>query len=182
MAERTENIGGLNENEEDNTLTDNPTSHGENPDLEPYEQQCSEIGYEYLDHPADVQIHTWGNTLSEAFEQAAIGMFGYMTDLTTVEHKQEVNVEASGHDLESLLFNFLDECLFVFSADEFLVACMVNVTELDEESFSIKAVLGGEPFDLSKHPQGTEVKAITYSNLQIHKHSDHCECYVIIDI
>lgn len=36
--------------------------------------------YEYLDHTADVQIYCWGEDLKEAFEQAAIGMYGYITE------------------------------------------------------------------------------------------------------
>ena len=105
-----------------------------------------------------------------------------MTDIETVDPIQEENVEASGHDLESLLYNFLDECLFIFSADPFLCASIVNITEFDKVQFKIKALLRGEPFDLSKHPQGTEVKAITYSNMQIYEKSQESECYVIIDI
>lgn len=42
------------------------------------------IKYEYLDHTADVQIHTWGRTTSEAFEQAAVAMFAYMTEIDKV--------------------------------------------------------------------------------------------------
>ena len=41
----------------------------------------------------------------------------------------------------------------------------------------------GETFDISKHPQGTEVKAITYSNMQIHEDNEKgCDVFVIIDI
>ena len=39
-----------------------------------------------------------------------------------------------------------------------------------------------EPFEIGKHPQGTEVKAITYSNMQIHDNDDQHEVFVIIDI
>eukprot|EP00960_Hanusia_phi_P014017 412048-Hanusia_phi.AAC.1 len=43
------------------------------------------VNYEYLDHTADVQFHSWGKTKEEAFEQAVVCMFSYITDLPTVE-------------------------------------------------------------------------------------------------
>ncbi len=84
--------------------------------------------------------------------------------------------------MESLLFHFLDEWLFVFSAEPFFIARKIVITEFDKDSFKIKATGYGETFDLSKHPQGTEVKAITYSNMQIYDKDDKHEVFVIIDI
>ena len=40
----------------------------------------------------------------------------------------------------------------------------------------------GERMDLSRHPQGTEVKAITYSNLRVSVERGRCDLYVIVDI
>ncbi len=40
----------------------------------------------------------------------------------------------------------------------------------------------GEEFSLEKHPQGTEVKAITYSAMQIIQNEEKNELFVIIDI
>jgi len=77
-------------------------------------------GYEYLDHTADVQIHSWGPSLSVAFEQAALAMMGYMTELHTVEESGLVkSSNAEGEDIESLLFTFLNEVLFIFQVDFF---------------------------------------------------------------
>lgn len=59
---------------------------------------------------------------------------------------------------------------------------MVKILEFDRENFTIKARGVGEPFKLGKHPQGTEVKAITYSNMQVHESGDRHEIYVIVDI
>ena len=40
----------------------------------------------------------------------------------------------------------------------------------------------GDTFDQTLHPQGTEIKAITYSNMQIHETADRTDLYVIVDI
>jgi SHS2 domain-containing protein len=40
----------------------------------------------------------------------------------------------------------------------------------------------GEKYDKIKHTQGTEIKAITYSNMQVIESNDFSEVYVIVDI
>lgn len=135
-----------------------------------------------LDHTADVQLHGWGDDLREAFEQCAMAMFAYMTEIESVDLVEAHQIEAQGEDLESLLFHFLDEFLFLFSCDPCLIARKVKITEFDLDNFKIVAKGYGEKFDLAKHPQGTEVKAITYSNMQVHDKDGQHEVFVIIDI
>ncbi|XP_067142473.1 protein archease-like [Centruroides vittatus] len=140
------------------------------------------VKYEYLDHPADVQLHGWGDDLVEAFEQVGVAMFGYMTELEYVEIKMTGDIEAEGDDMLALLFHYLDEFLFLFSAEPFFIPRKIKILEFDRENFRIKARGYGEVFDLDKHPQGTEVKAITYSNMQVHDNENQHEVFVIIDI
>lgn len=120
--------------------------------------------------------------MKEAFEQVATAMFGYMTELTAVEIEKTMEITAQGDDMINLLFHFLDEFLFLMCDDPYFIVKEVEILEFDKENFTIRAVGRGELFDLNKHPQGTEVKAITYSNMQIYDENDKHEVYVIIDI
>ncbi|KAK9802981.1 hypothetical protein WJX73_003257 [Symbiochloris irregularis] len=139
--------------------------------------------YEYLDHPADVQLHAWGSTLEVAFEGAALAMYNYMTPLSglTPDTGLARTFHAEAHDLHSLLFGFLDELLFVFST-ELLVCCSLTVTHLDREKWTITAEGQGEKFDRQRHAIGTEIKAITYSAMQIREVPGDAEVFVIVDI
>ena len=58
----------------------------------------------------------------------------------------------------------------------------VQILEFDRENFKIKARGFGETFEIGKHPQGADVKAITYSNMQIHEKENRSDVYVIVDI
>ncbi|EOD38244.1 hypothetical protein EMIHUDRAFT_62827, partial [Emiliania huxleyi CCMP1516] len=138
--------------------------------------------WEHLDHTADVQLHAWGTRLEEAFEQCALAMFALMTELETVA--PPVEVCAQGHDLHSLLFQFLDEWLFRFTGGGGFVPRRLRVVSLDRAAFRVRSLAVGECFELGRHPQGTAaaVKAITYSAMRITETPTRADLLVIVDI
>lgn len=96
-------------------------------------------------------------------------MIRIMTEVEHVDIDQSippVTITANGHDLESLLFSFLDEFLAVFTTEDY-ICTDIHIDEFNKDTFTILAKGYGEKFSLNKHPQGTEVKAITYSNMQV---------------
>eukprot|EP01041_Mallomonas_annulata_P001298 gene1298-2511_t len=115
-----------------------------------------------LDHTADVQCHAWGDSLQSAFEHIIPCMFNYATDLSAV-------------DIDP------DETINITVKDNFCCK-IVKILDFDRINFSISAEGHGEIYDQSRHTQGTEIKAITYSNMQIHEKDDRTDLYVIIDI
>uniref|UniRef100_A0AAR2L7S7 Protein archease n=1 Tax=Pygocentrus nattereri TaxID=42514 RepID=A0AAR2L7S7_PYGNA len=145
-------------------------------------QRAIKAKYPPINKKYECKLHSWGDSLEEAFEQCAMAMFGYMTDTETVEPIDTMEVESEGEDLESLLFHFLDDWLFKFSADAFFIPRVSHYHHhrLDFGSHFSRS-FRKEEFNLSKHPQGTEVKAITYSAMQI-RDDQKPEILVIIDI
>lgn len=139
--------------------------------------------FEYLDHTADVQLHAWGPTLTHAFEQVALAMYNYMTPLEGIGIDPDCDrtFEAEGHDMESLLFAWLDELLFEFNTS-FFVAKELRITSFDRQSWRIVASARGEAFDRNRHESGTEIKAMTYSAMQIREEEGDAEVFVIVDI
>mmetsp|Transcript_18840 Transcript_18840/g.31534 ORF Transcript_18840/g.31534 Transcript_18840/m.31534 type:complete len:279 (-) Transcript_18840:271-1107(-) len=137
---------------------------------------CAGEFYEYLDHTADVQCHAWGDTMKEAFEHMAPCMFNYMTDISLVQidPDETVSIAVSGHDLESLLFNFMSEMLCKFSTDCFVTvqADITHFIQQEEGIWKLTATLYGDIYNPTVHSSGTEIKAITYSNMQIHDHTN----------
>lgn len=146
--------------------------------------------YEYLDHTADVQLHSWGNSLQEALEQLVVSLFHYMTDLSKVKVLKDISEEngrcivAEGHDLHSLVYSFLNEWLCNFYVSGFIPKVVRIQTLHTDGTYKIVSDGDGELFDLRKHTQDAEVKAITYSNMQVIKshNSSVWDVYVIVDI
>ena len=123
--------------------------------------------YELIDHTADVGIKAYGKTLSEAFENAAKGMFDIITDSSEIESIGQYNIELEAPDLEQLLVDWLSELLFLNSAKN-LVFGFFKI-DLDEKNKKLTAKVFGEKFDLSKHKIGAEIKAVTYHILEVKK-------------
>jgi len=121
--------------------------------------------YELIDHTADVGIKAYGKTLSEAFENAAKGMFDIITDSSEIESIGQYNIDLESDNLEQLFVDWLSELLFLNSANNIVFGFFK--VEFDEKKNKLSAKVFGEKFDLSKHKVGTEIKAVTYHMLEV---------------
>jgi SHS2 domain-containing protein len=114
-------------------------------------------------------------------------MFGYITSLESVATSESESTEygshiaAEGHDLRSLVYSFLDEWLYNFH-DTGFVANSILIEEINLDKWTVISSGNGEIFDVSRHPQGTEVKAITYSGMRVDVKEGLVDIYVVVDI
>jgi len=135
--------------------------------------------YELIDHTADIGVKAYGKTLSEAFQNAAKGMFDIITDSSEIESVGQYNISLDAQDLEQLLVDFLSELLYLHSANN-LVFGFFKV-DLNDKKNSLNATIFGEKLDVSKHKIGSEIKAVTYHMLKVKK-SKPVHVQVLFDI
>ena len=141
-------------------------------------------GFEFRDHTADVQVRSWGSSLEEAFSQTAYSLMATITpNLNKIIPKVERELTIEAEDKEALLFDFLSEFLYIFDVDE-LVFNQINVHSIEKfnDNYKLLATLKGEKFDLDKHEIGIEVKAITYSFLNIEEKHESIIIDIVFDI
>lgn len=119
--------------------------------------------YELLEHTADVMVKAHGRSVEECFSNAAYALFDQMVDASRIDVETEIGFEVEGHDLESLLYNFLSEFLYIRDAKQ-LVLREFDV-RIDGNKLRCRA--RGERLIPKKHGQKHEVKAITYHMLSV---------------
>jgi SHS2 domain-containing protein len=129
--------------------------------------------------PADLTVESSGSTIAEAFANMALGAFNAMTPLEGVREQEERIVEVGSEDLGGLLYDFLDQLLFIHDA-ELLVFSRINV-HLDEKAFTLRAECHGEKFDPKRHESGIVVKEVTFHQMKIEKNEKGWHLRVVFD-
>lgn len=138
--------------------------------------------FRYLDHTADAKFQAFGQTLEEAFSNAALATASLMWDVEAVEKRTRRKVEVRGRDLEQLLLHFLQEVLYAFEVDSFYLAAVegARIERQGDGGCRFEAVLVGDDSP-SRYPLHGEVKAITYNEMKIET-SNPVLVQVVVDI
>jgi len=139
--------------------------------------------FEFLEHTADVYVRAHGNTMEEAYENAALSMFETITDTDKIAQTNEETGEVEAEDQYALLYNWLEALLVKFETENMLYS-KFQIADWKEtaESFKFKAKIWGEKFNPEKHPQKVAVKAVTYHRMVIIREVDKVILEFILDI
>jgi SHS2 domain-containing protein len=130
--------------------------------------EISDEKYEYLYHIADAKFRAYGSTLEEAFENAALALFNVMINTSGLGVCESREIEIGSPDIKRLLVEWLCELLYLFEVDGIIFSEFKIISiEKTADGFSLKGKASGEPIDLSRHNFDTQVKAVTFHDLQV---------------
>ncbi len=160
--------------------------------------------YKFLEHTADVKFQAFGKSLEEVFKNSALALKETIYE-KKVQEKKEKEIKVEEKDLESLLYSFLEEILYLLEGENFLISKVKNleiskdisdkknlinkktklrakksITSKKDKQLKLKAIISGDK--ASSYSFTNSVKAITYNDMFVRKEKDKWICQVVLDV
>jgi SHS2 domain-containing protein len=133
--------------------------------------------YKFFEHTADVKFQSYGKTLEESFQNAALALKEViMKGKQKVNEKIEKKIIIKEKDNVALLQKFLEEFLFWLDAEDFIfskVKVEISNYKLIGEVYGDKA---------SSYKFTNDVKAVTYNQMKVWKEKDKFICQAVLDV
>mgnify|MGYP000123812456 CR=1 FL=1 len=136
------------------------------------------MSWELFYHEADEGIRGEGETLAEAFEQAAIALTAVVTEPELVTPSIPVTIEAIDDDPEFLFLAFLNAIIFEMAVRRMLF----HHVDVDIQGSHLTAVAHGEPVDITRHQPSVEVKGATATELVVGRKDGHWRAQCVVDV
>ncbi len=131
---------------------------------------------------ADVAFEATGKTIEQMFESAALAVTNtQVKDLKSVEQKNKKKIRVEADTVEMLLFNFLQELIFLKDA-KLLLFNKFDIKIKNGKKYVLDAVAYGEKLNMKKHELLVDVKAVSLHNFKVEKSKLGWKAEIILDV
>lgn len=131
------------------------------------------MGFEEIDRSSDSAVLVKARTLEELFFQAGLAMYAIM-DAQILAETCQGELKLAAPDVESLLVSFLSELLIVAELEN-LAMCS---SRLEISQASLHGTLSFAPLSSWRE----NIKAVTFSEMQIRYSGDEYETVIVFDL
>ena len=134
--------------------------------------------WELFEHTADLGLRVTAPDIETLFCDAARGLFGMIVERIPEQRGERIELRVEGRRNDWLLFDWLNELLFVFETRELLLGDF----EIAFDGSGLRGRARGAKVDLARDRLLHEVKAITYHGLRVDRAADGWSAELIVDI
>jgi SHS2 domain-containing protein len=141
--------------------------------------------YRYLEEigTADIAFEATGRDLPELFRDAADATTNVMIDnIEAIQPRETRQIELSNDKLDMLLFDLLQELIFLKDAERLLLRIREVQVDDRDKMYLVKATAEGETLDAERHHQRADVKAVTLHNFTVEQTNGGWKARVLLDI
>lgn len=132
--------------------------------------------FEFLKHTGDLKFRAYSNSLEGLFENCALAVSSVLSRGKKIKNLKKKEINVSGKDYEAILYNFIDELIYLFDAEGFIV----SKTEVKIKGEKINCIIYGD--DSSKYKDLDAIKAPTYAEMYVKQKGKKWECQVVLDV
>jgi SHS2 domain-containing protein len=137
------------------------------------------MSYNFLSHTADLKVLVKEKNIKTAFSNSASALKEAICGKIKIKPKIIKKFSVKGEDFEGLLYNFLEEFLFLLDAKSFLFS-RIEKLKFDDENFKILAEVSGDKAENYKF--SNPVKAITYNDMFVGRKGKSFICRFVLDV
>jgi SHS2 domain-containing protein len=139
-------------------------------------------GFRYLEHVTDAYIEAFGESIEEAFSNAAKGTINVMFDNEKIHGTDKVDIRVEGEDYYELLFNWLEAVYQLMTIDNQVMSKFeIKISQIHSK-YELTGWVMAELIDITKHGYRTEIKGITYHAMEILQEGKQHTVRFILDL
>jgi len=137
--------------------------------------------YTFLEHTADIKFRVYGKNLNGVFENCALAFCEIIGRGEKIRNVKKKKIKLEGEDKESLLYNFIDELIYLLDAKSFLVCKAKVKVKCEKKGLKLEGEVYGD--SAGNYKDLDHVKAATYAEMYVkQKRSGEWEAQVVVDV
>lgn len=135
------------------------------------------IKFKFFEHTADVKFQAFGTNKEKLFINSSLALKETICKGIKVKEIKEKKISVKGQDFESLLYNFLEEIIYLLDAEDFLIG---KIKGIQIDGLGLKATIIGDK--ASNYKFTNKVKAVTYNEMFVKRENNKWIAQVVIDV
>ena len=138
--------------------------------------------FKYFDTTADIGITVESDNIIDAFKNSALGTLNLITDIEKIKTETTKEILIESEDEYGLLYDWITELLILLDSENFMASEYdINIEE-KEDKLVLSGTISGDTYNTNTYNYKTEVKAITYHEMNIEKSEDNITIKFIVDL
>ena len=134
--------------------------------------------WEHYSHTADMGIRGFGESIEQAFANAAVALVAVNVEPEKVLLETKIQITCRDDDIELLFIAWLNNLLYEMSTRKMFFSKF----QVEINNGELTGYAWGEKLDLEKHAPGVEIKGISYSDLKVAQENGKWIAQCIVDI
>jgi SHS2 domain-containing protein len=139
--------------------------------------------YNFKDHTADIAVDIEADSLNELFTAAAFTWRESISDDKNDGSFENKSLTFHDESLEILLVAFLSELNFLFQSEHWMMSSVQQIDiQKEKNDWNLSIMINGGHFDRNQMQLKSEIKAITYHQMEIKEKNGKFSTRIVFDI